>query len=388
MKSEVVHLIDTERDDLELKLVLDPGIRRDQLRLVKEIIAMANTKGGRILVGVADDGERAGVPDEDRVKWDGARLGDLVEKYIVPDRVEVAIAFRRDGCPAGRMVVELTVSQHGDPPLVVSKDGAKGSKAFFRKGAVLVRNNTKVELASRSDFVRWKKEDRKRVFEGVKEIVLSPGATVQIIQEDDRVDTASYFLSRSVDLFRRRPDKLLDGTDLLYLFENREYLDTASSDRRRLLIHSSLRRQPTLWFWLALLGTDSDEVFNIVYEALRMKDRDKSDMSKAVALVGYLFLTPAQYQGLISEMETSRYAHIRRAAQTYAEPPNAKAAIDKRRQMRIDDRRLAEFSDDELLTRADLEIEGGHPRHISRRLPALGLEYLTRQIAELSGPWA
>ena len=381
-KSGVSRLMDTERDDLELKLVLDPRVQRDRLRLVKEIVAMANTKGGRILVGVADDGERVGIPEGDRVNWDGALLGDLVEKYIVPDRVEVGIAFRRGGCASGRMVVELTVPQHGDPPLVVSKDGTEGSKTFFRKGAVLVRNNTKVELASRSDFVRWKKEDRKQVFDGVKEILLSPGATVQIIQGDERVDTASYFLSRSVDLFRRRPDKLLDGTDLLYLFQNRDYLDTASSDGRRLLIHSSLRRQPTLWFWLALLGTGADEVFHIVHEALRMKDRDKSDMSKAVALVGCLFLTPAQYQGLVSEMQTSRYAHIQRAADTYAEPSEAKAAIDKRRQMLVDGRRLSEFNDDELLTRADLEIEGGQPRYISRRLPALGLEYLSRRVPD------
>ena len=374
-------LTETERDDLELKETLDPTVKRDRLQLVKEIVAMANTKGGRILVGVTDAGERVGIPEQDRTKWDGARIGDLVESYINPERVEISIVFSRDGCPDGTLVVELAVPYHREPPLVISKVGTDQQKRVLRKGDILVRNNTKVEPASRRDFLRWRKEDRQRVFEGIEAIVLSPGSTVQITKGEESRSLPSYLLSRSVDIFRQRPDKLLDGTDLQYLFTNRDHLDTGSSDRRRLLIHSALRRQATLWFWLALLNPTTNEVTDILYEALRMKDRDKSDMSRAMALAASIFLTPPQYSNLISRMETSRYAHIRRAAERFATISSARAAVSQQPTFSINGRDITQVSDEELLAEADSQIEGGEQRRISRQLPRLGLEYLTRQLA-------
>lgn len=151
---------ETERVDLELKRYLDPGAKRDLMLLVKQIVAMANTEGGRILVGVTNDGRRVGVPDRDRSKWDPAPLGDQLDRCISPDHVEVVIAFRPDGCPEGTVVVEVTVPQYPDPPLVICRDGSDQSRTIFRKGDVLVRNNIKVEAASRSDYARWRREDR------------------------------------------------------------------------------------------------------------------------------------------------------------------------------------------------------------------------------------
>ena len=373
----------TERDDLELKENLDPTAKRDQLRLVKEIVAMANTKGGRILIGVTDDGKRVGVPDQERYMWEAARIGDLLEKYIDPDRLEVSHSFRRDGCPPERMVVELVVPQYIDPPLVICRDTAsdQSNRLFFRKGAVLVRNNTRVEPAARSDFVRWRKEDRSRILEGVSAVILDPDSVVQVAHEDVNRDTPSYLLSRSVHLFRRRPDKLLDGNDLLYLFTNRAHLDTNASDRRRLLLHSALRRRATLFFWLARLDADPDEVAAVLDEALKMRDRDKSDMSGAVPLVAALFLSPSQYQDLIARMTTSRYAHIRRAASGYPELADARAAIEKRRGSRLYGRRLSDFSDEELLDVAERTIEEGGVVRISRQLSLLGIEYLVRRLS-------
>ena len=375
------HPDETERVDLELKRYLDLGVKRDRMQLVKEIVAMANTQGGRILVGVANDGQRVGVPDRDRSRWDPAQVGDQLDRYINPDHVEVVIAFRPDGCPEGTAVVEVTVPQYQDPPLVICKDGSDQSGTIFRKGDVLARNNTKVEAASRSDFIRWRAEDRQRLLESFKTVLLNPSATIRITQGDETLDPPSYLLSRAVDLFRQRPDKLLDGRDLLYLFANRHYLDTDSSDRRRLLMHSSLRRQATLWFWLGLMDVEPGEVADVLFEALDMGDRDKSDMSRAMVRVGCLFLKRARYRDLIQAMESSRYAHIQRAAEQFGEIADAKASIDQQRRMSIAGRHVSDFSDQELFTHAELEIEGGRQGHISRRLPVLGLEYLLRKMS-------
>ena len=373
----------SERDELEFKVTLDPMDGHDRLRLVEEIVAMANTKGGRILIGVDEAGTWVGVPDDDRSKWDAARIGDLIDKYIDPERVEVSIAFRRDSCPPEKMVVELLVPQHHDPPLVISRDASDRSNApVLRRGAILVRNNTKVEAAARSDFVRWRKDDRDRIFEGISTVILNPGSVIQVDHGDQARHPASYLLSRSVDLFRRRADKLLDGDDLLFLFANRDHLDTSTSDRRRLLLHSALRRRATLYFWLALLDTDRAEVARVLDEALNMRDRDKSDMSGAVPLVAALYLPPSGYQDLVARMATSRYAHIRDAAERYPTPEDALEAISTRRKTVIDGRAVADLRDEELLSEAERTAEDRRRRLVSRRMPALGLEYLARRLGD------
>lgn len=372
----------TERDDLELKEILDPTVKRDQIRLVREIVAMANTRGGRIMIGVTDDGRRVGIPEQDRTKWDGARLGDQLDRYLNPERLEVSITFSRAGCPPERLLVELAVPQYYDPPLVVSRTAQdKSGKVVICKGDVLVRNNTKVERAVRADFVRWREEDRRRIFDGVETVIRNPASVVRVVEGDEARDPVSYFMSRSVDIFRQRPGKLLDGGDLLYLFTNRARLELTGTDLRRLLLHSALRRRATLYFWLALMEASSKEIVGILKEALDMSDRDKSDMSGAVPLVARLYLPNIQYRELIDRMLNSQYAHIHEAAQKHSKPSDAKAAIEKRRSTKIDGQPLSNYNNELLLRKAELTIEKDYsPQKVSKRLTTLGLEYLVRQL--------
>ncbi len=97
-------------------------------------------------------------------------------------------------------------------------------------------------------------------------------------------------------------------------------------------------------------------------------------------------LTSSQYDKVISRMEASRYAHIQRAAGTFAQVADAKAAVETRRPKSIRGRIVADFSDEELLAEADLEIENGQQTHIARRLPPLGIEFLIRRLSA-AGRW-
>ena len=81
-----------------------------------------------------------------------------------------------------------------------------------------------------------------------------------------------------------------------------------------LLIHSALRRRATLFFWLALSGIDARSVSRILHAALRMSDRDKSDMASALPLVASLYLGATDYAELVGLMATSSYADISDAA--------------------------------------------------------------------------
>lgn len=374
-----------EGTKLEYKEDLDPTDLKDRLALVREVVAMANAEGGRILVGVRDDGTVIGVPEADRAHWDPAVIGDLLDSFVNPDHVEVRISFDGEGCPEGRTVVELSVSQHSAPPLVLSKDGNHpgADSPMFRKGAVLVRHNTKVEPARRSDFLRWREDLRNRILQQFQMVVEAPEtAHLRIVADDEVRDEPQYLLSRAVDLFRQRREKLLDGDDLLYLFENRTTLDLTTDDVAELLIQSALRRRATLFFWLALVDPPPERVSEMLEIALGMSDRDKSDMASAVPIVASLYLTEEEYGEIVTRMEASSYAHIREAAEDFATPGIAKAVVDERRASSIGGTALADLGDDELLARADELASEANAQKTSRRMPLLGLEYLTRRLED------
>jgi len=368
---------------LEFKEILDPSDQRDRLVLVKEIVAMANAEGGRILVGVSDNGTRVGMADTERGKWDPAEIGNLLDSFLSPDCLDVRLEFTPDACPPGRIVVEVHVPQHLSPPLVLCKDGnhAGADSPVFRKNAVLVRHNTKVETARRSDFLHWRDELRSRILQQFQMVVEAPEtAHLRVVGDEEVRDEPQFLLSRAADLFRQRREKLLDGDDLLYLFRNRAVLDLSGDSTMELLLQSALRRRATLFFWLALTKASAEKVGGILETALDMSDRDKSDMAGAIPLVAAVYLSDAEYREVVRRMEQSSYAHIREAAIECPSLAEAKAVLDERRAGAIDGIPLSGLGDDELLDKADELASAANMQRVSRRMPQLGLEYLARKL--------
>ena len=83
----------------------------------RELVALANTLGGKILVGVRDDGSVAGIRDSNELR---ARIQDIARNCDPPVQVEVE--------PVGRVLV-VTVRESGAKPTQCS-DGF-----FWRQGA-------------------------------------------------------------------------------------------------------------------------------------------------------------------------------------------------------------------------------------------------------------
>lgn len=137
-----------EQTHLEFKAVLDLSVKHDELNFVKDAVSMSNRPpGGYLLVGVKDDGTLA-LPTgsiADRARFDGARVGDLIRKYIEGeahvisqfheiDGHEVVLIFlphHRDGLPVPMSRLGQFPGQNGKPVVV------------FREGDVLVREGAK-----------------------------------------------------------------------------------------------------------------------------------------------------------------------------------------------------------------------------------------------------
>ncbi len=134
-KSELLELIaNGENSGVEFK--------RDDLRpeqLAKEVVALANFQGGRILLGVEDDGTITGVQRADLERWVmDTVFGRYVHPMIIPFYEEVQV----DG---QYRVAGISISQGTTKPYVVRHNGRED---------IYIRVGSTSQLASREQQAR------------------------------------------------------------------------------------------------------------------------------------------------------------------------------------------------------------------------------------------
>lgn len=134
LKAELLEIIaNGENSGVEFK--------RDDLRpeqLAKEIVALANVQGGRILLGVEDDGHITGLQRSDIQEWILNVFRDKVHPQIIPFYEEIRIE------PDGKVGV-ITLSPGIAKPYVVRHN---------HREEVYVRMGNRSELATREQQLR------------------------------------------------------------------------------------------------------------------------------------------------------------------------------------------------------------------------------------------
>lgn len=369
-----------ETDAIEFKADIDLTKKEHKLKLIKEIVAMANAEGGTIEIGRADDGTVAGLPKGPASRFDAARVSDLVNAYIEPDSVEVHTEIESLG-ESEHCLVKLHIRRTRQPPLVFSKPGnyqdERGEQQIlFRAHSVYKRDGTKADVARWRDFRRWTEEAVSEAQNSFLDKVgllvrADPESSVRIVT-GERIDSPPQFLlSQSTLIFEQRPEKLLSGDDLLFLWRNRGSLQI-DGQGRDLVLQSALRRKATLFLWLWYLEPEPDEVMAVLVTALDAKDRDKSDAAKSILQVGSIYAMNDEYQGLRRRMSESSYAHMKSAAADLQDRTAALVALRLARS-----KGLVSLSDRELESKADQESASDSPA--SRSLSGIGLELLSRK---------
>ena len=116
--------------------------KRDDLRpeqLAKEVVALANFQGGRILLGVDDDGTVSGVQRPDLECWVmDTVFGRYVHPMLIPFYEEIQVDARR-------RVAVITVSQGSTKPYVVRDRGRED---------IYIRTGSTSRLATREQQAR------------------------------------------------------------------------------------------------------------------------------------------------------------------------------------------------------------------------------------------
>jgi hypothetical protein len=170
-------LVKPESERFDRKSQMNLGDRADMLALVGDLVAMANTHGGQVLVGTLG----SPISEPHLRLFDSARVDDKVNSFVEPPVCGIkSFVFSEE-------FVVIEVAKSEDPPHVFKKDGnyedARGPKSVFRRSDVFARHSSKSERANRQDFDRWLEERREKLFRHVKMVFeASPTARLQLTE--------------------------------------------------------------------------------------------------------------------------------------------------------------------------------------------------------------
>ena len=113
-----------ESETVELKSIVVDDIK-------KEIIAFANSNGGKMYIGVRDDGEVLGLDEPDGT---ALQISNMVQDTIKPD-VTMFLHYKTIE-EAGKQIIEISVQRGTDRPYYIAKKEC-GQKVYMFGKAIL-----------------------------------------------------------------------------------------------------------------------------------------------------------------------------------------------------------------------------------------------------------
>ena len=173
---------------VDFKSQFEPNSEADCIELVKDVVAMANSGGGIILIGIKDNGEPSGADVSAVVELDPAHLTDKLFRYTAEHfgAIEISKVTRQ-----GTTVALIEVHEGNDllvftrPGNYVAPNGKQ--KTAFAIGGVYFRHGAKSEPCTPSDLSRYTaariRAERERWMTGIRQVVEAPrGADLAIVE--------------------------------------------------------------------------------------------------------------------------------------------------------------------------------------------------------------
>jgi len=168
-----------ESRPLDFKGSFNPNENGDWCEIIKDLVAMANTDGGYLIVGARDNGSSSGTDLQLVASIDQATVVDKIGKYtdVQPEEVNLRHFAYKD--------MERVIFQVGktDAPIVFVRPGtyavtSKKQKTAFWKGTVYFRHGSKSEPARQADIQRtfdaMLAKRRREMLAGVRKVIHAP----------------------------------------------------------------------------------------------------------------------------------------------------------------------------------------------------------------------
>jgi len=184
----------SECADVDFKESFDPTNSGEWLEIIKDVVAMANTGGGTILIGVNDDGSVSGKDIAAAASTDPADITNKIHKYTDIHFHDFEMTY----CQRSDTRICALIVGHSPIPIVFTKVGTYTydvttgkQKTAFSNGTVYFRHGAKSEPGTSEDlrqFLNREIELTKRSWmDGIAKIVEAPtGSTFAILPPEDQ----------------------------------------------------------------------------------------------------------------------------------------------------------------------------------------------------------
>jgi len=178
-----------ESKSIEFKEKFSPSNAGEALELLKDIIAIANSGGGTIAIGIDNRGVPNGADVTPILEYDHAKYCDLIHKYTLVHFADFEVVeSHRDGKRIAIFVIGAP-----DFPIVFQKpgqyaiEGNKQQKTAFGQGTLFFRHGAKSEHGTTDDLRKFMqlrmREMEKQLLKGLRKVTEAPrGAQLQVVQ--------------------------------------------------------------------------------------------------------------------------------------------------------------------------------------------------------------
>jgi len=277
-----------ESKHMEFKEKFDPNIARDWCEIIKDIVAMANSGGGTIVIGVRDDGSSSGGDVSAILRIDPAQVTDKIAKYTNEQFDKFAMhEADREGCKVAILQVEcLPIPMVFTHPGTYDAGGGKHETAFSR-GTIYFRHGAKSEPGNSTDLRASIEREITRVKKSwlgnIKKVVNAPvghkvkflppelvepdlpdALSIRIVDDSNAPayrqvwDESAYRSPQEIVVgalksWRRDKSSYASESDLwtLYAFRNNLQLD---EEKAECLLESAINRHAPFFFFAQLLS--------------------------------------------------------------------------------------------------------------------------------------
>lgn len=235
MDSQIEIGLSTDREtaSIEFKENLDASSSQDWCEIIKDIIAIANTDGGVIVIGLNDVGVPVGADVSSLFGLDPADITNKINKYTGYQFSQ----FKLQKCEKESYILVAIQVGSVSPPIVFEKPGTYDigggkQKTAFSAGTVYFRHGAKSEPGNTHDlqkaFEKKLEIVREAWLKNVRQVVEAPiGTTVITILPDSNVSM--------LEAINSQPVRIVDDPNALIVnIKEEDILKIAPYDYRSL----------------------------------------------------------------------------------------------------------------------------------------------------------
>jgi hypothetical protein len=327
-ESRLDHALSSQRESkvVEFKREFDVDSPAAWCEIVKDIVAIANSGGGVLLVALNDDGSPSGADISKLALLDPSELVSRLARYVGQVEINFELSIQEKGrTPIWAMEIEgLSIPCIFEKPGTYADD--KKQKNAFSQGTSYFRHGAKSEPGTNTDISRSIERHldrtRKRWMSGVRKVVEAPKDaelffakpairahdikaesdpnTVTVTLTRDRDQAEGTFLHEQVsDALFGEINNVMEANRLLFPGRNRFLLGQAAyyrvyAERHHVeavteeiekLIGTAIAEYYPLLFWFSMLASEkvAEHLSNIY---LKPKGNEVSILLRIAALLG------------------------------------------------------------------------------------------------------